>query len=163
MTVQEFVDEYVTKNNSKKMIQEHIVTKYVPITVKQEICKQIIELSSHEIVDGRKVYQSNSTLLYMLFMMSIVRLYTDIVIQSEENQITDFLHLEQCGAIEEIYGSIPEIEMERFNTILKMCQDDFMDNNRSIFSYIDRLVSSIGYILDEFEKTLTNDQLDIEG
>lgn len=161
MTVQEFVNEYTTKNNSKKVIQEHIITKYVPITMKQEVCKKIVELSSYEIVDQRKTYQRNSTLLYMLFMMAIVRLYTDIEIQ-EEKQIADFLCLEECGAIEEICGSISEIEMDRFNTIMKMCQDDFMDNDRSLLSYIDHFASSFEYLLNEFEKILDINQLNIE-
>lgn len=147
MTVQEFVDEYMKKANPEKFVQEHMVTKYISILQKQAVCSNIIEASSYETVEGNKIFQRNSVLEYMLYMMALCQLYTDIVF-SDDSKMNDFILLDECGAIDQIYISIPGIERDKFDTIMKLCKEDFVSNERSIISYIDHAMTALSLLND---------------
>ena len=82
----------------------------------------------------------------MMFVIQIITRYTDL--DREEKILEMFEKLDELNLINAIVSKIPEREFTSYNTILNMVQDDYMENNRTLLSFIETKVSALGLSLD---------------
>lgn len=86
--------------------------------------------------------KANSTKKYLMYVYSILDLYT--VIKIDPSNITEsFDKLESRGLVTKLFKLIPESEIIAFDTILKMKQDDLITNNYEIHSYINKKLAEL--------------------
>ena len=91
ISVEMFVKTYKAQAKGKdetfqEFIKKHIVNEYVDYLTKDAYCSKIVESSTH-IQDGEHtIIKVNSTVRYMLFVMRLIELYTDIDINFEDVQ-----------------------------------------------------------------------------
>lgn len=86
----------------------------------------------------------------MLYVYTVFTLYTNIDIP-ENKMVLAFDALDRYKLIDIILAEISEAELNTFNTVLQMCQDDMMTNNYEIHGYINRNIENI---TTEFSKVL---------
>ena len=82
----------------------------------------------------------------MIFMVQIITRYTDI--EKDDDIVGLFEKLDELNLVNAIISKIPEREFTSYNTILNMMQDDYMENNRSVVSFIETKVKALGLSLD---------------
>lgn len=138
ISVQGFCKSYKdsSKGNDKMLIdflKKHIVKDYVPFLEKDVICTSIINATC-KVKDGEYEFiKINSVGRYIIFVMRLIDLYTDIQIDfNDVKYIEQYDELNQIGAIDSIISTIPKAEYTEFSTILNMKLDDFRDNEYSI-------------------------------
>ena len=140
------IDEYIRKYNSAKdkdkFLENSITTQYVPYHEKIADCDRIIRATME--TDG--IFRINTPVQFMIFMIQLIIRYTDI--EQSENMLEMFEKLDELNLINAIIAKIPEREYTSYNTILNMVQDDYMENNRSLLSYIETKVKALGLSLD---------------
>ena len=136
MTVKDFVNGFKDARDKEKYVGEHIANKYIPFDEKIGAAKTIVDRSHYKEVDGEKTYVKDSPLEYLLIMISMTELYTDIELSSD-NRLKGFDMLESIGFYE-VFLKVLGAEASRFNTILAMVRDDTEDLERNFVSYIDR-------------------------
>lgn len=142
-TVEEFVKKYNQFNSTelkanyvKSMVDEN---KYIDYLVKVKYAQDIISISC---LDKNGNIKLNSPKRYSLYIHTIINLYTYIEIpENKWNECLDLL--EKNNLIEVIMTTISKSEIKRFDTVLKMCQDDLMVNNYEIQGYISRNIEKI--------------------
>lgn len=138
ISVDAFIREYkvAAKQNEsvqKKFFKDHIVNDYVEILTKDAVCAGIVEVTCHDMDNDRNIIKISSISRYMLFIMNLIDLYTDIEVKYEDNEsVRIYDELNKVGLINRIISAIPESEYEEFETILNMKMDDFMNNEYSI-------------------------------
>lgn len=150
MKVQEFVEAL---NSGSLDISKHITTTYLPYTEKIAEGKEIADRSTHIELNGNKVFWQNTPIQYHLFIQRILARYTDIEI---ENPVEDFDALNEIGAIDRIIQAIPQREYAEFDTVVKMCMGDIIENERSFVSYIDTKLEALKIL---FETTMDDEQV----
>ena len=77
----------------------------------------------------------NTPMQYMLFIVSIIELYTDIELDPED-KLTGFDDLERCGADNYIISAISN-DFTKFEFVMRMTVDDAIDRERNLIDYID--------------------------
>lgn len=135
MKVNEFIEEYKKANDKEKFVLKHIVENYIPYEEKITICKNIIDKSNYKEINGVNIYSPNTPMRYMLFVVTILKRYTDIDI--EENILDVFNQLSQNNVIDIILAYIPKQEYDSMEMVLNMCKNDFIDRDRSLVGYFD--------------------------
>ncbi len=135
MTIEELIKK--TKSNQKFDFKKVIKKQYVPYIEKLTECNRIIEATCHKTVDGRKFISINTPARYLMFVMRLVDIYTDIDIAFEGTKATDAYDLlQENGLLSPILDAIPKGEYSEFSTLLDMVLDDFRDNEYSITSML---------------------------
>ena len=135
MKLDTFIKEYKT-DKSDGLIKSRIKKAYIPYEEKISSCDRIIKATSYKKVGDDEIYSQDSTARYMLFILELIRLYTDIEIDFTHS-LECFNKVEELGLSEVIINHIPKIEVERFETIMEMKLDDLHENQRSFGRYID--------------------------
>lgn len=143
VTVEEFIKKYnqftsteLKCNYVKSMVDEN---KYIDYLVKVKYAQDIISISC---LDENGNIKLNSPKKYSLYIYTIIDLYTYIEIpENKWNECLDLL--EKNNLLEVIMTAISKSEIKRFDTILKMCQDDLMINNYEIQGYISRNIENL--------------------
>lgn len=148
MKYDEFIEKYNQASDKKKFLIKHMVKKYLPYQDKIAEAKEIIKRTCYVEIDGRKVYQQNSPLYFMLFMLRIIANYTDITFEEGAEALTAFNALSEVGLLEPIISVIPPKEYDTFNTVLQMCKDDEMENYRSLAGFFETKVEALGLSLN---------------
>lgn len=144
MKYDEFITKYNAATDKKKFLQKHVVRKYIPYQDKIGEAKEIIRRTCYTEIDGKKVYQQNSPLYFMLFMLRIIANYTDITFEEGADALIAFNALAEAELLEAIVAAIPSKEYETFNTVLQMCKDDEMENYRSLAGFFETKVEALG-------------------
>lgn len=121
----------------KAFLNKHVTRTYVPYVEKIAICTNIVECTTHKTVDDRKIVFVNTPMRYILFIMNLIKTYTDIDINfNDGHYLEDYDALQKEGVIQALIGGesapIPLSEYEEFSTILNMILDDFRDNEYSL-------------------------------
>lgn len=142
-----FVNGYMKADDKIKYCNKHIIRTYLKYEEKIAEANKIVELAHHVEKDGVKSFRKNSPLLYQLYVLRVLVNYTDIEI-SEINAAEDFNALNRIGAVEDIFSSIPEREIRELQTVLRMVEDDLMENERSFAGWLDGKMELIGVLLD---------------
>ena len=120
-------------------LKKHIVVDYIPYMQKDAICAGLIKATCHVKVGNenneREIIKINSGNRYLLFIMRLIQLYTDIDIE-EKHVVEQYDELKKIGAIDVLINGIPENDFEciphseytEFTTLLNMKLGDFIDN-----------------------------------
>ena len=118
-------------------IKKHITTDYINFNMKDAICTNIIKTSCYEKSGDREIIKINSLARYMLFIMNLIKEYTDIEIEFKDGKaVEQYDELNKIGAISTLISAIPESEYAEFNTILNMKLDDLRDNEYSVIAFL---------------------------
>ena len=165
ISVDAFLREYgvVTKQKGTAMenfIKKHIVTDYVSFLEKEVTCTNIVNSTTRIIEENREILKINSSARYLLFVMRLIDIYTDIEIDfTDAKYVYQYDDLNKVGAIDNLIAAIPEREYSEFSTLLNMKLDDFRDNEYSITALLYNLKQSfslseevINSVIDELQK-----------
>lgn len=159
ITVEELIKK--CKSNPKYDLSKHLKTKYIPYIEKMSLCHQIVDVTSHKVVDNRKLISINTPVRYMLFITKLISLYTDIeIIFDNAENAKQYDALAEAGLIDQVVGIIPSEEFETFNLVLNMVLDDFRDNEYSITALLYNFKESL-HISEELIEEIVN-KLDAE-
>lgn len=142
MKIIDFIEEFKKSTSKEALLREHIKSYYMSWMMKVAEAENIIQKSCY--VDDN--FRLNSPLRYYLYMIVIVRNYTDLEFDDEE-AVRDFNSLEEAGISDMLVSLIGE-DVEKFNTVLKMTLDDHMENYRSFAGYIDNKSSALMEVLE---------------
>ena len=155
MKITKFIDTYkLMKLDSQKKdyIAKRLQKKYIPFSEKCFWCERIVEASSY---DSEKHYHLNSANKYILYVTTLINLYTDIDIiygGEESNMMEVYDLLCEYGFLDDLLSCIPEREVKEISTILEMKSNDAYENDRSINGIFDR-IKDISTVVEE---TLNN-------
>lgn len=162
MKILEFVEGYNESKQKKAFIDKHITKHYLPYEDKIVQAKNIIDHSSYQEINGETIFKSNAPMRYMLYIISIIELYTDLEWdlneKGEPNKLSGFNLLEEHNLTEIILNSIG-VDIKRFETILNMVLDDAFDENRSLIPFLETKIKSMGLWLNILENAL--EKLDV--
>lgn len=150
ITVKEFVEIYNTAIDKEEILENIIVNKYIPFRIKLECAKQIIK--NHNLTD--KGIQSNTGKMYLSFTASILRLYTNLEISSENTDI-DYDLLQEYGLVDTILNAIGK-DLDEYRKIFAMCEEDFRTNYLSTPSFVQRQIGRIVKVLEKYVHSLQN-------
>lgn len=161
-TVQEFVDKhnkFAGDTLKGTFVRENLKTEeYVPYNKKMALAEKIVKSSTYatesviEPENGNIKYQQtnkiqvNSCTRYVLFVYTVIQIYTNINMDSAK-MLDEFDLLNREGLIEQIFGRINEKELQEFNKVVQMTFDDFMLNNTTPQSFISNQVQRITDVL----------------
>ena len=150
ITVKEFVEIYNTAIDKEEVLENIIVNKYIPFRIKLECAKQIIK--NHNLTD--KGIQSDTGRMYLSFTASILRLYTNLEISSENTDI-DYDLLQEYGLVDTILNAIGK-DLDEYRKIFAMCEEDFRTNYLSTPSFVQRQIGRIVKVLEKYVHSLQN-------
>lgn len=148
MKIDEFIKKYNNAKDKDKFLEECIKKTYIPYSEKIADCSGVINATIEK--DG--MFKVNTPAQFMIFMVQIITRYTDI--EKDDDIVGLFEKLDELNLINGIISKIPEREFTSYNTILNMVQDDYMENNRSIISFIETKVKALGLSLDTLLETI---------
>ena len=151
MNTEQFVKEYNETTDKEKFVKKHILKdKYIPYAEKVAICKRIVNSTSYVKSGEIKTYRKNTPGQYMLFVLNVIDLYTDIDIDFTDapNEFDKVYPLN----VSNIICSVCEAEINTLNTVLKMIEDDLEINERTLVSYIENKISLLETILGDTDK-----------
>lgn len=151
MKLDKFILEYDTAGDKDKFLAKRINKTYISFTDKLSDCDKIVEQACYTERDGQKVFRLNSAIRYFLFVMTIVKDYTDIEVDFEAEGIKLYDALAERGLIEKLMAGIGEREYKEFTTLLSMATDDVMENERSFAGYVDGKIDLALSMLKEIE------------
>lgn len=149
MTVDEFIKEYEkykSEDNKINFIKKHIINTYVPYEEKIRLCSNIVERSS--VIDNK--YKSNSPIRYMTYSLIIIDKYTDIDIDLKQS-LSIFNKLEELDLVRILVQYMPKSELQKFDMIYNMVQEDYYDNTRTFVSYFENMINDLKKINDDIK------------
>lgn len=164
MKVDELVKEY--ENNEYYDFTSHILENiYIPIEKKQAVCQYIVQNSYYTLKDGERLFQANTTKLYVLTALGLVDLYTDI--ERDENDVLgDFNKLNEIGFLAFLEDELDDHhnhEYEEFQLVLNAEKEDLLTNEYEPHGFIrhqaERFGNLIGATLYPVIKDLDVDKL----
>lgn len=165
-----FLREYKVAAKQKdsameNFIKKHITTDYINFLDKEVMCGSIVEATCHD-PNNRQIIKINSVGRYLLYVMRLIDLYTDIEVDfTESNFVKQYDELNKVGAFDILINSIPETERAEFDVILSMKMDDFKENEYSLTAFLYNLKQSltlseevVNSVLEELQKQeISND------
>lgn len=129
MKVNEFVEGFNKTRDKVKFCKEHIVNTYLPYERKQVLCENIINSSMYREVNGKKMFYVDSVIKYELYVLTIIREYTDIEMSTDGTEmLSEFNALEEANATISLVEAIG-IDAKSFDQVLQMMVDDAFSNN----------------------------------
>lgn len=143
MNINEFIGYYKIVKDKKAECEKHIKNnKYVPYLTKIAECDNIVRVTMEKESGS---YVQNTPGRYLYFNMKLISIYTDIEMTMDNGlQLAEnYDLLNECGALDILIDCIPKHEFKEFSTLLSMCVDDYMANNRDFTSYIDKKWESL--------------------
>lgn len=157
MTIKEYIKKYTKAEDKELFFKNSIVVDYVPYRTKIIDCTGIVKATMEQ--DG--IFKMNSPAQFMLFSIKLIQRYTDIEI--EESVLESFEELDKENLINMIIAYIPEREINAYNALLKMCNDDYLETNRTITSFIetkfDALQLSLNSLLSAIESQIETEKI----
>lgn len=143
MKVEKFVHDYRIANKIKdggiNFVKEHIVKEYVPYMEKMARCQTLVNTCWYKTDSetGVKRLSVNNSVLNVMFIMELVRQYTDIQLEYEGTKVVEsYDDLRKTGILNKILGSIPKTDRDEFQSVLNMVKSDVMTNEYEIGAYI---------------------------
>ena len=143
MKIVDFINVFKGTEYKEKLIQKHVVKPYMHWLLKVGEAENIVQKSCYD-QDGK--FRLNSPLRYYMYIVTIVKNYTDLEFEDGE-MIRDFNMLEENGISNMLVSLIEDVAS--FNTVLQMTLDDHMENYRSIIGYIDSKRDTVMSVLDQ--------------
>jgi len=145
------VNELVKKNeeNVNYDYNNHVIHKYIPIEEKQTVASYIVQNSFYVYKDGDRTFFANSTKKYVLTMLKLVDLYTDIE-RDESDLLGDFNKLNQIGFFEFLDDELDrysQYEYQEFKAILEAEEEDLFTNEYEPQGFIRHQVERFGNLI----------------
>ena len=150
MTVKEFLED-LNKVTGKSVKEERMkknlnVKQYVSFIDKVNLAERVVYHSTHDFDQEGNVIGDitiNSISKYLLHVMGIIDMYTDLYI-NYNNLVEDYDLLNVNGMIHEIITLIGEKEIAECQMLLDMKLGDFMQNKLSVYSFVRDQVERFG-------------------
>lgn len=155
-TVKDFCKKYnetKVEQTKQALIEKVMNPHYVPYEMKITICEKIIENSYYKKNNDGKNERLfvNSPIQYMLYCLWLVKQYTNIDIDLSKS-LDEFNLLNENGLIDIIASNIPEKELKEFRMILDMIENDTVQNEYEIHSFISNQVERFGELFGYIAK-----------
>lgn len=154
MTTKEFIEKYNKATDKELLLKNMINRSYVPYSEKIADCINIVRKSNEE--------NLNSPLQFMLYAYNIITKYTLLELDEGQNILNFFESLEEINMINGLMSFIPENELTSYQTILNMCNDDYIENNRSLTAFLETkfgaLKLSTDTLLEVLDKYSNNNE-----
>lgn len=145
MKIVDFVNTFKGTEYREKLIEKHIINPYMNWLLKVGEAENIVQKSCYD-NDGR--FRLNSPLRYYLYIITIIRNYTDLEF-TDGDMMKEFNLLEENGINDMIVGMIEDVA--RFTKVMQMTLDDHMENYRSLVGYVDGKKDALITILDNIQ------------
>lgn len=149
MRVKEFVEGYENANAKENFIKNHVVKTYIPYEQKIAISKAIVKTA---MTDKTNNFVRNTPYVYMNYVVSLVREYTDIEIEKGD-ALSIFNAIEEHNITNDLVTSIGN-DAVRLDTVIKMVINDAIDNHCDIVNFLNVKKDAIALVLDELGKTV---------
>ena len=160
MNVDFFVQQIAMNKKSMESYLRNKVMKneYVAYEEKIAKCETIIKNTSviKDEATGIEIYKRNTPACNLFFNLTLIDLYTNIEIDFSKNMLKDYNELERHGYIDLLLSYIPKPEYVAWQKLIDMIASDYMENNRSLVSYLDTKLTAIDRTADSFSKVLTS-------
>lgn len=151
--IEKFVKDFLDAPDAEskdKIIENVIVKKYAPITIKNAIAVSII--NQNYIKNGE--LRANSVALYLTHMVGILEIYTCLEIPKKDAHLA-YDMLQEHGLFDILIRKIGD-DIKEYDRIFQMCRDDFATNNYKPHilcqRYADKLLSFLGNFMKELSK-----------
>ena len=160
MNVEFFVKQIAMNKDKEKYLTQRLVKKYVPYEEKISICENIIKNTSvvKDEETGEVFYKRNTPACNLMFNLSLINLYYDIEINFEHT-LKDYNALEELGYIDLLLKNIPVEEYTRWQHIIGMIAEDYMENERSMVAFLssksiamEKTIESIAEVVNNISK-----------
>ncbi len=166
ITAKELCDGYskcATDNLKDKFFRDNfkLRTEYIPYTEKIGIAEAIMKTCCHlKDENGENSYyvKVSSPFKYLSTVRQIVIRYTNIIFNDLANKsfINEYDMLMSCGLLDKVLASIPQRELQEFNSICNMVYDDIMTNYYEPHGFITNNLSRITSVLNKTSTPLFN-------
>lgn len=148
INVQGFVDQFTNASEEEKinLIKSVMVMdKTLSMMEKQVMCQNILKIA-HTTEDG-KVWM-NSCKEHLVYVYMLLDIYSILEVHATDFA-SEYALLDQCGVVEVLLASIDSNEKAKFDCVLNMCKNDFLDNYCSLSSIVNKMIGSLS-IMEEF-------------
>lgn len=141
-----------------------LIRTYVPISEKLNVIDLIIsstmaEITSDENGIKKGNVRENSVSRYLLYVLNLINLYSNVEIDFKDVMDTYDL-LKESGLAERIVALIPEKEIIEFKGLLEMARSDFEVNHMSNYALLTSIEKNMSKLFDgineSFIKPLTD-------
>ena len=164
MKIDDFIRKYNSAKDKEKYLKESIKKTYIPYHEKVADCERVVRATTiyKENESDIEIFRLNTPAQFMIFTMNIISKYTEI---EYDETLDAYEKLDQLNIINTLISYIPERERAAYNTLLNMVQDDYMENNRSLVSFIETKVKALGLsvdaILDAMSKYIPQNETEV--
>jgi hypothetical protein len=144
MNVEFFVKQIEMNKDKEAYLKQRLIKTYVPYEEKISSCENIIRNTSFikDEVSGELIYKRNTPACDLFFNLVLISKYFDIDIDFE-HMLADYNKLEENGYIELLLKNIPANEYVAWSKVFEMVAGDFVDNERSLVSYFDKMFGAM--------------------
>lgn len=152
ITVDEFIKEYEATEylgDKQRLVKELVDTKYVPYVVKLNIAQKIVVKYN---IEGNDI-KTQTAMMYLAFTASVLRLYTRLEV-SDTSTDMDYDKLQQYRIIDQLFTFIGD-DLQEFQKIFNMCEQDFNSNYLSTPSFVQRQVNKVTNYFGKYVDELT--------
>lgn len=146
ISVEDFVEQYKNASLKAHVIEDIIITKYIPFVIKLNVAKKIVQKYNRQGDD----IQSQTAMMYLSFTASVLRLYTKLDMSNDNTDI-DYDQLQQYRIIDMIFAAIGE-DLQEYKKVFDMCEQDFHTNYLSTQGFIQLQVNKILSVFKEVSK-----------
>ena len=138
MNTEFFVKQIAMNKDKENYLREKLTAAYIPYEDKVASCENIIRNTSFikDEASGETFYKRNSPACTLFFNLTLIDKYYDIDIDFN-NTLADYNRLQEKGYIDLLLKNIPEGEYIEWQNILNMVAGDFMENERSLVSFLE--------------------------
>ena len=147
MTVNEFVKQFTscqTEAAKTAALKGIIKTHYVPYDQKVFLARMCVEVSN---VDTKtKLVRLNTPATYLTYTTTILSMYTNLKLEKDKSSET-YDALMKANALQPLLDCIGS-DLDEFQSVLKMCADDFRENETSTRSAVEKLIAFMTTMLD---------------
>ena len=174
MTVEEFVKQFKIASRGKgsyeDFLQKRIVRTYVPYVEKIAVCSRVINACWYEKqgvdengVVRTKRFRINSPNTYLLFILSLLKEYTDIqLLENGSDNAKDYDMMNEAGLIMEMTKRIPVDEYNEFQMIFRMIESDTKSSEYEISSWLTNRINDLTFLVcNSLVPALQNSGIDL--
>ena len=143
MNIDKLIHDYKiadkVRDGGINFLKEHIMRDYVPYIQKVSSCELLVNNCWYRVDKGTGVKRMvvNSPNLRLLFLMEIVKRYTDVELDYDGIKIAEnYDKLKKSGILMKILSLIPKSEIEEYNMLLDMVKSDLMTNEYEVGAYV---------------------------
>ena len=163
MKIEEFVGYYNLAKDKKAECEKCVrIDKYVPFLTKIAECDNIVNATMEHTDETTQVisFMQSTPARYLFLNMKLISLYTDIEIEMNDGlQLAEsYDKLNKCGALDMLIACLPIHEFKEFSTLLQMCVDDYLTNNRELTSYMDKKMDGLVQMALAAQETETKEE-----